>query len=150
MPGRIHRCQGRPESPLFIFFSISNPCCWTLPCGNRCILARSHLVNARHLRGARHGTDTVFDSARPSDYTRTMELDLTPELQAKLDEVAAQRGLDAKSLVKEAVERLVDYDAWFVREVEKGLVEIERGDVLDHDEVGARLENLLSSRQRRP
>jgi predicted transcriptional regulator len=78
-----------------------------------------------------------------------MELDLSPELQAKLDEVAGQRGRDAKSLVKEAVERLVDYDAWFVREVEKGLAEIGRGDVLEHDEVGARLENLLRSKQRR-
>ncbi len=76
-----------------------------------------------------------------------MELDLSPELQAQLDEVAAQRGRDAKSLVKEAVERPVDYDAWFVREVEKGLAEIERGDVL---EVGARLENLLSKKQRHP
>lgn len=96
------------------------------------------------------GYDTDFDSPHPTDYTRTMELDLSPELQAKLDEVAAQRGRDAKSLVKEAVERLVDYDAWFVREVEKGLAEIERGDVLEHDEVGARLENLLSKKQRHP
>lgn len=79
-----------------------------------------------------------------------MELDLSPELQAKLDEVAAQRGRDAKSLVKEAVERLVDYDAWFVREVEKGLAEIDRGDLLEHEEVGVRLENLLSNKQRRP
>jgi predicted transcriptional regulator len=79
-----------------------------------------------------------------------MELDLTPELQAKLDEVAAQRGRDAKSLVKEAVERLVDYDAWFIREVEKSLAEIERGDLLEHDEVGARLEKLLRDKQLRP
>lgn len=96
------------------------------------------------------GGDGGFDTARPTHYTRTMELDLSPELQAKLDEVAAQRGRDAKSLVREAVERLVDYDAWFVREVEKGLAEIERGDVLEHDEVGARLENLLNNKQRRP
>ena len=84
-----------------------------------------------------------------ANYTAIMELDLSPELQAKLDEVATQRGRDAKSLVKEAVERLVDYDAWFVREVEKGLAEIERGDVLEHNEVGARLEKSLSNKQRR-
>jgi predicted transcriptional regulator len=79
-----------------------------------------------------------------------MKLDLTPELQAKLDAVAAQQGRDARSLVQEAVERLVDYDEWFVREVEKGLAEIERGEVLEHDEVGSRLDKLLSEKQRRP
>jgi predicted transcriptional regulator len=77
-----------------------------------------------------------------------MELKLTPELQAKLDEVAAQQGRDAQSLVQDAVERLVDYDQWFVREVEKGLAQIERGEVLEHEEVGARLEKLLSEKLR--
>lgn len=78
-----------------------------------------------------------------------MEVKLTPELQAKLEDVAAQQGRDTQSLVREAVERLVDYDAWFVREVEKGLAQIESGEVLDHDEVGARLEKLLSGKRRR-
>jgi len=78
-----------------------------------------------------------------------MEVNLTPELQAKLNDVAAQQGRDAQSLVEEAVQRLVDYDAWFVREVEKGLAQIERGEVLEHDEVGARLEKLVSEKQRR-
>ncbi len=77
-----------------------------------------------------------------------MEVNLTPELQAKLDEVAAQQGRDAQSLVQEAVQRLVDYDQWFVREVEKGLAQIERGEVLEHEEVGARLEKRLSEKQR--
>ncbi|MGH9740862.1 MAG: CopG family ribbon-helix-helix protein [Candidatus Acidiferrum sp.] len=78
-----------------------------------------------------------------------MEVELTAELQAKLEEVAAQQGRDAQSLVREAVERLVDYDKWFVREVEKGLAQVERGEVLEHEEVGARMEKLLSEKQRR-
>jgi predicted transcriptional regulator len=78
-----------------------------------------------------------------------MEVKLTPELQAKLYEVAAQQGRDAQSLVQEAVQRLVDYDKWFVREVESGLAQIERGEVLEHEEVGARLEKLLNEKQRR-
>jgi predicted transcriptional regulator len=76
-----------------------------------------------------------------------MEVNLTPELRAKLDEVAAQQGRDAQSLVQEAVQRLVDYDQWFVREVEKGLAQIERGEVLEHEEVGARLEKLVNEKQ---
>jgi predicted transcriptional regulator len=79
-----------------------------------------------------------------------MEVELTPELRAKLEEVAARQGRDAQSLVREAVERLVDYDRWFVREVEKGLAQIERGEVLEHEEVGARIEKLLDEKQRRP
>ena len=43
---------------------------------------------------------------------------LAPDLQAKL---AAGRGSDVQALVQEAVERFVDYDEWFLREVEKGL-----------------------------
>ncbi len=78
-----------------------------------------------------------------------MDVNLTPALQAKLDKVAAQQGRDAQSLVQEAVQRLVDYDQWFVREVEKGLAQIERGEVLEHEEVGARLEELLNDKQRR-
>lgn len=78
-----------------------------------------------------------------------MDVNLTPELQAKLDKVAAQQGRDVQSLVQEAVQRLVDYDQWFVREVEKGLAQIERGEVLEHEEVGARLEKLLNDKQRR-
>lgn len=42
----------------------------------------------------------------------------------------------------------MDYDQWFVREVEKGLAQIERGEVLEHEEVGARLEKFLSEKQR--
>ena len=39
-----------------------------------------------------------------------MEIELSPELQAKLDRIASQQGRDVKSLVHEAVERLADYD----------------------------------------
>jgi len=79
-----------------------------------------------------------------------MEVKLTPELEAKLDSIAAQQGRDAQSLVKEAVERLVGYDEWFVREVERGLEQIERGEVLEHEEVGAHLEKLLNEKQSKP
>jgi len=51
-----------------------------------------------------------------------MEVNLSPDLQAKLNRLAADRGSDAGTLVQEAIERFVDYDEWFLREVEKGLV----------------------------
>jgi predicted transcriptional regulator len=42
-----------------------------------------------------------------------MEVRFNPELQAKLSSLAAERGRDSEALVVEAVERLVNYDAWF-------------------------------------
>ena len=78
-----------------------------------------------------------------------MEVHLTPDLQAKLARVAAERGRDAETLAKEAIERFVDYDEWFISEVEKGLAQIERGQVLTHEEVGARIEKLLIEKQSR-
>jgi predicted transcriptional regulator len=77
-----------------------------------------------------------------------MEIRLKPELQARLDQLALQEGRDSESLVHEAVERLVSYDEWFIREVDKGLAQVERGEVLEHEEVGKRLEKLLNEKKR--
>jgi predicted transcriptional regulator len=78
-----------------------------------------------------------------------MEIELSPELQAKLDRIASEQGRDSKSLVHEAVERLVGYDEWFIRQVEKGLAQVDGGEVLEDKEVAARMENLISQKQRR-
>ena len=78
-----------------------------------------------------------------------MEIKLSPDLQAKLDRIASQQGRDSESLVHEAVERLADYDDWFIRQVEKGLAQIDRGEVVKHEEVAARMENLIAQKQRR-
>ena len=65
-----------------------------------------------------------------------MEVNLSPELEAKLNLKAAEQGRDAQSLLQEAVERLVSYDEWFIREVEKGLAAADRGEFVDHEEIG--------------
>jgi len=78
-----------------------------------------------------------------------MQVNLPPELQAKLDRIAAKQGRKAESLVNEAVERLVGYDEWFIQQVEKGLAQVERGEVLEHEEVVARAEKLVREKQRR-
>jgi predicted transcriptional regulator len=33
---------------------------------------------------------------------------------------------------------MVNYDEWFMAEVEKGLAQVERGQTLSHEQVGAR------------
>jgi predicted transcriptional regulator len=55
------------------------------------------------------------------------EVQLNPDVQAKLSQLAAAGGSSAEILAREAIERFVDYDEWFIREVEKGLAQIERG-----------------------
>ena len=78
-----------------------------------------------------------------------MEVFLDPSLLAKLVRLATERGHDAESLAREAVERFVDFNEWFVREVEGGLVQVDRAEVLSHERVGARLDELVAAKRRR-
>jgi predicted transcriptional regulator len=78
-----------------------------------------------------------------------MEVHLNADVQAKLSRIAAARGSDAELLVREAIERFVDYDEWFIREVEKGIASADRGELLSHEEVGARLKKRIAEKQSR-
>jgi len=69
-----------------------------------------------------------------------MEVNLNLDLQAKLSRLAAERGQDPQALVQEAIERFLDYDAWFLREVEKGLA-AERGEFVEHEDIGKLIQN---------
>jgi predicted transcriptional regulator len=71
-----------------------------------------------------------------------MEVHLSPDVQAKLDRAAAEQERDTESLVREAVERLLNYDEWFARQVEEGLSAGDRGEFVEHDDVG----KLIDSR----
>jgi predicted transcriptional regulator len=72
-----------------------------------------------------------------------MEVRLNPDLQAKLTRLATQQGRDSESLVVEAVERMVNYDEWFLQEVEKGLAAADRGELIDHEDI----RKLIDSRR---
>jgi predicted transcriptional regulator len=50
----------------------------------------------------------------------------TPDLQAKLAQLASQQGRNTEELVVDAVERMVNDDQWFMREVEKGISAADR------------------------
>ena len=62
-----------------------------------------------------------------------MEVHFTPDQQAKLTSMAAAQGCAAEALVREAVDRLLNYDEWFVREVEKGLAAADRSEFVEHN-----------------
>ena len=78
----------------------------------------------------------MIDSRMDEPYTGAMEVQFPPELQRKLNQIAAERGQDSESLVQEAVERLISYDEWFLREVEKGLDAADLGEFIEHEEIG--------------
>jgi predicted transcriptional regulator len=71
-----------------------------------------------------------------------MEVNLNPDLQARLTQLAAEQGRDTEALAREAIERLVDYDEWFLREVDKGLAAADRGEFIEHEDIG----KLIQSR----
>jgi len=77
-----------------------------------------------------------------------MEVNLSPEKEALLHQLAARTGRDTAQLVQEAVDRLLDYDSWFIKEVERGLAQAERGELIEHDEVVRRIEKRLRKKRR--
>ena len=52
--------------------------------------------------------------------------------------------------VKQLVEHHVDDDAWFRQQVIRGLEQLDKGEFLTHEEVGARLEGRLTQARTRP
>jgi len=78
-----------------------------------------------------------------------MEVHVSPDLEGKLTRAADRRGVSPEVLIREAIERAVDYDDWFIREVERGLAQVDTGQVLTHDAVGSRLEQKVADRQSR-
>jgi predicted transcriptional regulator len=64
-----------------------------------------------------------------------MDVPLNSDLQAKLRRLAEQQGRASTALIVEAVERLVNYDEWFLRELDKGLAAADSGRLVDHSDV---------------
>jgi predicted transcriptional regulator len=77
----------------------------------------------------------VIDTILYNPQAGAMEVRLNRDLQAKLTRLATLQGRDSQALVVEAVERMVNYDEWFLQEVEKGLAAADRGEFVDHEEV---------------
>ncbi len=64
-----------------------------------------------------------------------MEVQFTPDQQAKLLRMATAQGRAAETLVLEAVERLLGYEEWFSREVDQGLAAADQGDFIENDDI---------------
>jgi predicted transcriptional regulator len=71
-----------------------------------------------------------------------MEVRLQPEKEARLAEIAAQRGLKTDELAQQVLSHLED-GTRFIEAVNIGLAAAGRGDFVEHDEVGKKLKQIL-------
>lgn len=69
-----------------------------------------------------------------------MELHLTPETEAKLNDLAQRTLRGTDELLEEAVEHLVAYNEWFERKVQDSLQAAGRGETIPDEEVRVWLE----------
>jgi len=72
-----------------------------------------------------------------------MEVPLKPEKEARLAQIAAQRGLNADELVQQVISRYLEDDTRFVEAVNLGLAAAQRGDFVEHEDVGKKLKQIL-------
>jgi predicted transcriptional regulator len=72
-----------------------------------------------------------------------MELQFTPELEAKLTHSAAQQGRKADELVQDVLTRHFEEEARFVEAVKRGEEALEQGEHITHEQVGQRLQRFL-------
>jgi predicted transcriptional regulator len=71
------------------------------------------------------------------------EVQLSPDTQARLARIADERGSEPQALARQ-IERFVEYDEWFVGEVDKGIAAANQ-DLIEHEEAGRRSERRFPS-----
>ena len=74
-----------------------------------------------------------------------MEIHLSPDKEARLRQFAARTGRDAAQVIEAAVDHMLEYEENFLAAVEKGRASARRGDLLEHDEVVERIEQMFRS-----
>jgi predicted transcriptional regulator len=72
-----------------------------------------------------------------------MDVNLSPELQAKLAHIAAENNSGTEEYVRQLVENYVDHDAWFRQKVKAGLKQLDQGEFVTHEEIGARIDQIF-------
>lgn len=65
---------------------------------------------------------------------------------ARIGDIAAARHETTDQVLADAVANYLDYDAWFVAEVHKGLAEVADGQTRDFDDAAKALRSRMASR----
>lgn len=69
--------------------------------------------------------------------TKPVTVNLTDAEEAHLRDTAQREGLSVDDVVSRMVQRQMDYDAWYVRQVRQGMEEADRGELIPHEDVVA-------------
>jgi predicted transcriptional regulator len=72
-----------------------------------------------------------------------MEVRLQPEKEAQLAKIAAQRGLKTDELAEQVLSQYLEDDKRFIEAVNIGIAAADRGEFVEHDEVGRRIKQIL-------
>ncbi len=65
---------------------------------------------------------------------------LDESMIGRVDHLASELSRSRSWVIKQAIERFLEYEEWFVHEVKDGLKEVERGEIATDDEVANRFQ----------
>lgn len=68
--------------------------------------------------------------------TTTVRIDDT--ILERVDNLARTLSRSRSWVINQAIDRFLDYEEWFVKEVEDGLAEVEKGEIATRDEIEAK------------
>ena len=74
-----------------------------------------------------------------------MDVPLQPEKEAQLTEIASRRGLSADQLAQKVLSSYLEDDKRFIEAVNAGMAAADRGEFVDHEQVGKELKDILGS-----
>ena len=74
-----------------------------------------------------------------------MEVHFSPDVETRLQQVAASNGTNAEQLVKDTVSRMLENRANFISGVQRGIEQVDRGELVDHREVVNTINRLFHS-----
>jgi predicted transcriptional regulator len=86
--------------------------------------------------GAKPAGDTIVDAP----YAAFMNLQVPPELEAKLTRLAAETGRTVNQVALDLLGSSMDHDEWFRAEVEKGRAAAREGRLIENHDVAARMD----------
>ena len=73
-----------------------------------------------------------------------MEVTLTPEDEARLEELGARSNRTKAQVLIDAVKAYLDHERWFSEAVSQAKRSAREGKLIDHEEVGAMLRSRFS------
>jgi predicted transcriptional regulator len=74
-----------------------------------------------------------------------MNVDLTPEQEARLAQMASRSGTVPETLLTDVVSRYLDEEARFLAAVEKGIAAASHGEFIEEEEMDARVEAMFKA-----